>query len=169
MGQAAPQTTVVEASPLISFLNVDRFDIVETLGGAFVCTSHVRAEVVRFRQQARLNDLLAARRITEVDLDAPVWLAEFARLIDETPLGAGEASSVLYAQCHQCPLIITDRKGIREARRRGVTCLTTEDVMLRAIAQQYMTEEEADQLLAAWAVLDEFPMSRTSFRKPAGP
>jgi len=169
MGAGTPQVTVIEASPLISFLKVDRFDIVEALGGEFVCTSHVRAEVVHFRQQASLDALLAACRIAEVDLDAPVWLAEYARLFEEMPLGAGEVSSVLYAQCHRCPLIITDRKGIREARRRGVTCVTTEEVMLRAIAEQYITDDEADRLLAEWAALDEFPMTRTSFKSPADP
>ena len=37
-----PPVTVVEASPLISFLKADRFDIVESLGGEFVGASHVR-------------------------------------------------------------------------------------------------------------------------------
>lgn len=86
----------------------------------FVCTNHTRAEVVRFRQKAGLDALLAARRIIEVDLDAPSSLLEFARLIDETPLGAGEASSLLYAQQHGCIRLITTK---RASVRRGVAGL----------------------------------------------
>lgn len=164
MSSALPRVTVVEASPLISFLKAARFDIVESLGGEFVCTSQVRTEVGHFRQQAALDALLVAGRVREVDLHAPPWLFEFARLVGETPLGAGEVSSILYAQCHGCPLIITDRKGIREARRRGVPCLTTQDVMVRAIREGYLTEDEGDAILAQWAGMGEFPVAVKSFK-----
>lgn len=107
------------------------------------------------------------RGASKVHLNAPAWLSEFARLIDETPLGAGEISSLLYAECHGCSLIITDRKGIREARRRGVDCLTTQDVMVRAINQGCITQDEGNAILAQWAGMSEFPVSISSFRNGA--
>ena len=83
--------TVVEASPLISFLKVDRFDILEALYASLLCTDHVSGEVLLFRQRERLEALFAAGRIREVTLSDPAHLVEYARLTEESPLGPGEA------------------------------------------------------------------------------
>ena len=42
------QKTVVEASPLISFLKVDRFDILEAVCTSLICTKHVTDEILLF-------------------------------------------------------------------------------------------------------------------------
>jgi predicted nucleic acid-binding protein len=155
--------TVVEASPLISFLKIDRFDIIESVCPTLLCTDHVSGEVLLFRQRERLEALLAAGRIREVTISDPTHLAEYARLTEESPLGPGEASSLLYAAYHGCRLVITDKKGIREAKRRGVACITTEEVMVHAIQSGILTLIEADHLIVMWKALDEFPVTITSF------
>lgn len=153
----------MEASPLISFLKIDRFDILEAVYPSLLCTDHVSGEVLLFRQRERLDALFAAGRIREVTLSEPVLLSEYARLTEESPLGPGEASSLLYAAHHRCRLVITDKKGIREARRRGVVCITTQDVMVQAIGAGILTVPQADNLLMEWKMLDEFPVTVTSF------
>ncbi len=50
---------IIEASPLISVLKIERFDLFSILPGFPVCTEHVRADVQGDNQKARLDDLIA--------------------------------------------------------------------------------------------------------------
>lgn len=59
--------------------------------------------------------------------------------------------------------MITDKKGIREARRRGVVCITTQEVMVAAIRAGTLTIEDADALIADWKALNDFPVTVSSF------
>lgn len=164
MGEvSSPGDTVVEASPLISFLKVDRFDILEALYPTLLCTEHVSGEVVLFHQRERLLALLERGRLQEVSLTQPAHLAEFAHLTEESPLGPGEASSLLYAAHYGCRLIITDKKGIREAKKRGVVCVTTQEVMVTAIRSSVISLADADALIETWKSLNEFPVIVSSF------
>ncbi len=165
MEEDPSQQTLVEASPLISFLKVDRFDLLETVSAHLLCTTHVTEEIRLFKQQERLRRLFAEGRIKEVILSEPLHLTEFAALIDQTPLGPGEASSLLYAAYHDCSLVITDKKGIREAKHRGVVCITTQEVMVLSIQQGRLTVAEADALIIEWKAVNEFPVSCTSFQQ----
>ena len=162
-GEASAKT-VVEASPLISFLKVDRFDILESVCSNLLCTEHVTGEILLFRQQERLNKLFQEERIREVSLSDPMHLLEYAQLVEQTPLGPGEVSSVLYAAYHDCMLVITDKKGIREAKRRAVTYLTTQEVMVLAIRKGTLSLTEADALIVQWQLLNEFPVTITAFQ-----
>lgn len=160
---------VVEASPLISFLKIARFDLLEALGARLVCTAQVCEEVVWFRQRVALEALLAQGRITSVDLTHPEDLQAFAHFVEVSPLGPGEASSILFAARERGRLVITDKKGIREATRRHVPCLTTEDVVVHAIHQGLMRVEEADALISLWATHREYPVQVTSFAERGKP
>lgn len=161
--ESSPGDTVVESSPLISFLKVDRFDILEALYPALLCTEHVSGEVVLFHQRERLLALLKNERLHEVSLTEPAHLAEFAHLTEESPLGPGEASSLVYAAHYGCRLVITDKKGIREAKKRGVICTTTQEVMVTAIQRGVISLADADALIDAWKALNEFPVTVSSF------
>lgn len=165
MEEDASQQTLVEASPLISFLKVDRFDLLEAVSTNLLCTTHVTEEIRLFKQRERLGRLFAEGRIKEVILSEPLHLTEFAALIDQTPLGPGEASSLLYAAYHNCSLVITDKKGIREAKRRGVVCITTQEVMVLSIQQGRLSVSEADVLLSQWKAMNEFPVTVGSFQE----
>ena len=153
----------MEASPLISFLKVNRFDILEAVCSNLLYTDHVTGEILLFKQQERLTRLFEEERIHEVTLSNPAHLAEFAHLLEETPLGPGEASSVLYAAYYHCSLVITDKKGIREAERRDVPYLTTQQIMVHAIQREFLTLGDADSLLRKWRALNEFPVTVLSF------
>jgi predicted nucleic acid-binding protein len=58
---STPSDVVIEASPLISFLKVDRFDILEALYPSLVCTEQVIHEVVLFHQRERLIAIIEAK------------------------------------------------------------------------------------------------------------
>jgi predicted nucleic acid-binding protein len=70
---------------------------------------------------------------------------------------------MLYASDTGCKLIITDRKGIREAQRRGVSCISTQDILVSAIHQGIVSLEEADALITTWKSMNEYPVSVTTF------
>jgi len=160
---STPSDVVIEASPLISFLKVDRFDILEALYPSLVCTEQVIHEVVLFHQRERLIAIIDAKRLREVSLSNLQIIAEFALLTESSPLGPGEVSSLLYAADTGCKLIITDRKGIREAQRRGVSCISTQDILVSAIHQGIVSLEEADALITTWQAMNEYPVSVPTF------
>ena len=55
---STPTDVVIEASPLISFLKVNRFDILEALYPSLVCTEQVIHEVILFHQREQLLALI---------------------------------------------------------------------------------------------------------------
>ena len=159
------QEILVETSPLISFLKASRFDLLEILGKPLRCTAQVHEEIHYFPQRGMLEMLVAENRISVVDLEVIEDITEFDRLTKPPfPYGPGEVSSILYASRAQATLIITDNKGIREAKKRSVSIMTTQDVLLFAINQGHMTADEADDLLRLWETLNEFPVNVKSFK-----
>ena len=58
---STPTDVVIEASPLISFLKVKRFDILEAMYPSLVCTEEVIHEVILFHQREQLFALIEAR------------------------------------------------------------------------------------------------------------
>jgi predicted nucleic acid-binding protein len=161
----AHRSTLVEASPLISFLKVRRFGLVESVFPSLVVTAQVVAEVLLFPQRELLAELVNAGRVNVVELENPVELAAFADLVDRSPLGWGEASSIAVAAFRRWPLLITDRKGIREARRRGVECATTEDVLVELVQRGILDSDAVDALVEEWALVDEYPVVASALRE----
>jgi predicted nucleic acid-binding protein len=164
-GEEKKMSIVIEASPLISFLKIDRFDLLEVFPKPLVCTAHVRDEVSQFKQKDQLDALITTGRISEVDIYLPEQLAEFAHVIHNTPLGPGEVSSILFAQYTRDTLIITDHKAVKEAKRRAIPCLTTQDVVVRCITAGLLSLDEADDLIQLWHSVREGAVTVTSFRQ----
>ena len=155
---------LVETSPLISFLKVSRFDLLEQFGEPVCCTAEVIGEVLYFPQRAPLEGLLAAGKVHTVDLDHPDDLLDYVTLTTPpNPYGPGEVSSILYAARNGVDLIITDKKAIREAKKRKVTIMSTQDVILRAIDSRILSVQDADDLISFWITLNEFPVEVKSF------
>lgn len=155
---------LVETSPLISFLKVSRFDLLEQFVVPVCCTAEVVAEVLYFPQQGALEALLKAGKILSVDLQHPDDLVDFASLTTPpNPYGPGEISSILYAARSGIDLIITDKRAIREARKRKVTVMSTQDVILKAIDSGKMSIQDADDLISLWVTLNDFPVEVKSF------
>jgi predicted nucleic acid-binding protein len=157
---ATVPTFVVEASPLISFLKIDRFDLLEILDKPLVCTDFVRAEVKRPRE--RLDEILTIGRLNEIPLQDPSLLLEVETLYGRG-LGRGEASSIVFAQSKGYGLIIDDKRARKIAVSRNVTLISTTEIVVLNIQKGNITLAEADGFIEAWKDLGEFPVVVKSF------
>lgn len=159
-----PACIVVEASPLISVLKIDRFDLLEVFESKLVCVNHVREEIAYFHQDAKLAALLDAKRIFEVELGSLDDIKSYDALRTGRPsLGPGECASVIYAQSNGSLLVITDKSARGEAKKRGVQCMTTEEVVVLNIQKGLLTVAEADALIVAWRAVREGVTKAKSF------
>ncbi|RYZ61235.1 MAG: hypothetical protein EOP09_20220 [Proteobacteria bacterium] len=149
-------TVIVDASPLISCLKIDRFELLEVFGCAPTCLNHVKSELTYFGHEEQLSKLIDAGRVLEAILDTPQLLREFADLHgNRTSLGLGECAAIIYAQNRSLPLVIADKAAINEAKRRRIQCVTTEEVVVLNIQRGSLTLTEADRLLEQWRAANE--------------
>jgi predicted nucleic acid-binding protein len=151
---------LVEASPLISFLKLDRFDLLEVLEKPLACTDFVRTEIQRSRE--KLNEILTSGDLKEVPLENPHNLLEVEKMYDRG-LGRGEASSIVLAEANGYGLIMDDKWAQKVAMDRKVTLFTTADVVVHNIQSYKITLAEADEFIVQWKALGEFPISVKTF------
>jgi predicted nucleic acid-binding protein len=148
---------LVEASPLISFLKIDRFDLLEILETPLACTDFVRAEIQRPRE--KLEEILASGLLVEIPLETPQHLLDVEKLY-ERGFGRGEASSIVLAQAEGYGLVMDDKKV---AIVRNIKVITTAEVIVLNIQRSNITLNEADGFIDQWKVLGEFPVSAKTF------
>jgi predicted nucleic acid-binding protein len=151
---------LVEASPLISFLKIDRFDLLQVLETPLACTDFVRAEIQRPREE--LDKILASGLLAEIPLEIPQHLLEVENLY-ERGLGRGEASSIVLAQAEGYGLVMDDKRAQKVAKARDVKVITTAEVIVLNIQRGNITLNEADGFIEQWKVLGEFPVSAKTF------
>ncbi|MEP1079371.1 hypothetical protein NDI52_28590 [Leptolyngbya sp. PL-A3] len=153
---------LVDASPLISFLKIGRFDLLGIFNIPLACTDFVRAEVRRPRES--LENLIISQQIKEIPLVDPTHLLEVEKLRAEG-LGRGEASSIVLAQDHAYRLILDDKRARKKALKMNVTPYSTVDVIVCNIQARKLTLQEADSFIFEWKALGEFPVSCKSFQE----
>ena len=159
------QSIVVETSPLISLLKVDRVDLLSVYAKPMVCLNHVVLEITRRHQEERLEAAMSGGLLAEVALDSLDLVLAYNKLRDDRPsLGPGECASIIYASAFKLPLIVTDRGGLNEALRRKVVCITTEAVVVHNIKAGHLSVEAADELLGQWKLLGEGVTKAASFQ-----
>jgi len=151
----------VDASPLISFLKIARFDLLEIVGKPLACTDFVAAEVKRPRQA--FEEVIAQDRITEIPVTDPALLLEVEQLY-ERGLGRGEASSILLAEAHKCSLIIDDKNARKIAKKKKIPLHSTAEIIVQNIQSNVLTLDEADGFISEWLLLGEFPVSVKTFK-----
>lgn len=152
---------LVDTSPLISFLKIERFDLLGVLEGSLACTDFVQAELKRPREA--FEDVLACKKIKEIPLTDTSLLLEVERLY-EKGLGRGEASSIVLAEHQGCGLLMDDKRARKEASKRNITLYSTADIIVQNIQADSLTLVEADRFIARWRSLGEFPVSCKSFK-----
>jgi predicted nucleic acid-binding protein len=152
--------TLVEASPLISFLKIDRFDLLEVFQTPLACTDFVRAEIQRPRD--KLDAILKSGLLIEIPLATPQHLLEVEKLY-ERGLGRGEASSIVLAQAEGYGLVMDDKRAKKVATARNIKSTTTAEVIVLNIQRGNITLNEADGFIEQWNVLGEFPVSAKTF------
>ena len=151
---------LVEASPLISFLKLDRFDLLEILDKPLACTDFVRAEIQRPRE--KLGKILASGLLKEIPLENPQHLLEVEKLYARG-LGRGESSSIVLAQAEGYGLVMDDKRAQKVAKAYNVKVISTAEVVLLNIQRGNITLVEADGFIAQWKTLGEFPVSAKTF------
>jgi predicted nucleic acid-binding protein len=151
---------LVDASPLISFLKLDRFDLLEIQGKPLACTDFVRAEIQRSRE--KLDEVLASALLKEIPLENPQHLLEVEKLY-ERGLGRGEASSIVLAQAEGYGLVMDDKRAKKVAKACNVKVISTAEVVVLNIQRGKTTLIEADGFIGQWKTLGEFPVSVKTF------
>jgi predicted nucleic acid-binding protein len=150
----------VDASPLISFLKLDRFDLLEILNKPLACTDFVRAEIQRSRE--KLDELLASEMLKEIPLENPQHLLEVEKLY-ERGLGRGEASSIVLAQAAGYGLVMDDKRAKKVAKACNVKVISTAEIVVLNIQHESITLIEADGFIHQWKTLGEFPVTAKTF------
>jgi predicted nucleic acid-binding protein len=157
---STPSLILVEASPLISFLKIDRFDLLQVLETPLACTDFVQEEIQRPRE--KLEEILASGLLAEIPLDTPQHLLEVENLYDRG-LGRGEASSIVLAQAEGYGLVMDNKRAQKVATARNIKVITTAEVIVLNIQRGNISLNEADGFIEQWKVLGEFPVSVQTF------
>lgn len=160
MENILPTFILVDASPLISFLKLARFELLKVVNCPLACTDFVQAEVKRPREPFEV--LLNNGEIREIPLTDPSHLHEVEHLYDKG-LGRGEASSIILAEQHHYGLVMDDQDAREVATARGIMLYSTTEIVVWNIKAGNVTLAEADSFITTWRSLGEFFVSgRTS-------
>jgi predicted nucleic acid-binding protein len=151
---------LVEASPLISFLKLDRFDLIGILNKPLACTDFVQAEVHRPRE--KLDVILTSGLLKEIPLEEPQHLLAVEKLY-ERGLGRGEASSIVLAEAYGYGLVMDDKRAQKIAKDCNIKLVTTAEIMVLNIQSGSITLAEAEEFIDLWKTLGEFPVSVKTF------
>jgi predicted nucleic acid-binding protein len=151
---------LIEASPLISLLKIDRFDLLEIFNKPLACTDFVQAEIQRPRE--KLTENLTSGLLKEISTENPQHLLEIEKLY-ERGLGRGEASSIVLAQAQGYGLVIDDKRARKVAKARNVKIISTTEIVVLNIQRSNITLNEADEFIEQWKALGEFPVSVKTF------
>jgi predicted nucleic acid-binding protein len=151
---------LVEASPLISFLKLNRFDLLEIIEKPLACTDFVQAEIKRPRE--KLDEVLGSGLLKEIPLEDPHHLLEIEQMYNRG-LGRGEASSIVLAEANGYGLIMDDKRAKKVAIARNVNLFTTAEIVVLNIQSGRITLHEADEFIDQWKKLGEFPVSVRTF------
>lgn len=141
--ESKPQELIIiDASPLISVLKIERFDLYDVIPGPFICTEHVRGEISVPVQRERLETLLTHGKIREEQMVDPIDNLEMSRLRDTTALGRGEASAIVMAARMEASVVLDDKRARKAALRFKVKIISTADVVVANIRKGNLTVPE---------------------------
>lgn len=146
---------VMDASPLIAFLKIARCDLLAIFQFQLLCTDFVRSEITK--QKSEFDKLIVDKKLAVVSVDQIQHLQEIETLRSRG-LGRGEASSIVVAQSNSYLLLMDDKAARKIASSKGITLLSTADVIVKNIKDGVLTIEEADMLLNHWRNVGEHPV-----------
>lgn len=144
------QLTVIDASVVINFLGLGRFELLTGLPRALVITAEVNGQV-RHNREA----LDAALEANQVRMENPP-LREDAELFAQLTriLGTADASCIATAKVLGADLAADDKTFLREAEKAlsfGQMLLGTESLLAEAISTELLNIEQGDTLLGELA------------------
>ena len=153
---------IADASTLLNFLHVRRFDLMQGMGLKVRIVDAVYDEVASEREQ--LDRLVNEEAIRVLTLEGEALTGNVARLLS-LGLGQGEAFSFAAAIEFKGAIAIDDRRAIKRAQivAPDIAIITTTDIVLAGIQSNRITVVEADLLKTEWADNHRFRLKFGSF------
>ena len=154
---------IADASTLLNFLLVGRFDLVQALGCRVRIVDAVYEEVQSARKE--LDALIEQDYIRTLTLEGEAFLNRLARLINRG-LDTGEAFTVAAAIEHGGIVAMDDRRAIKKAHEEspGLHVYTSPDIVVAGIKSAHITVEAADSIKAEWSMNHRFNLKFESFK-----
>lgn len=153
---------IADASTLLNFLRVRRFDLVQGLGYRVRIVDAVYEEVQTEREL--LDELLQERTIRTLTLEGAALTESVAKFL-ALGLGNGESFSFAAAIEFKGAIAIDDMRAVKKAKAltAGVTVVTSTDVVIAGINSNRLTVGEADLLKTDWQENHRFRLKFKSF------
>jgi predicted nucleic acid-binding protein len=153
---------IADASTLLNFLRVSRFDLIQGLGYRIRVVDAVSEEIRSEREL--LDQLVETDEIRTITLEGKT-LTETVATFLSLGLGNGESFSFAAAMEFEAALAIDDLRAVKRAKSiaGGLTILTSPDIVLAGIQADRLTVHEADLLKADWAENHRFRLKFDSF------
>lgn len=153
---------IADASTLLNFLRVRRFDLMQGLGYRIRIVDAVFEEIQSEREH--LEELVNDGRIKTLTLEGKAITDTVATLLG-LGLGSGESFSFAAAIEFEGAVAIDDRRAVKRVQtvRPNLKILTTQDIVVSGIRSKIISLEEADLLKADWAENHRFRLKCDSF------
>lgn len=153
---------IADASTLLNFLRVRRFDLMQGLGYRIRIVDAVFEEIQSEREL--LEELVNEGHIKKLTLEGKAITDTLAKLL-RLGLGSGESFSFAAAIEFEGAVAIDDRRAVKRVRtvNPNLNILTTPDIVVAGIRSQIISLEEADRLKADWAENHRFRLKFETF------
>jgi len=153
---------IADASTLLNFLRVRRFDLVHGLGYRVRIVDAVYEEVQTEREQ--LDRIVEEGHIKTITLEGTAITDSVAKFL-ALGLGNGESFSFAAAVEFEAAIAIDDIRAVKKAKgiAGGLTVVTSTDIVVAGIRASRLTLQEADLLKADWANNHRFRLKFNSF------
>lgn len=153
---------IADASTLLNFLRVRRFDLMQGLGYRIRIVDAVFEEIQSEREH--LEALVNDGQIKTLTLEGKAITDTVATLLG-LGLGSGESFSFAAAIEFEGAVAIDDRRAVKRVKSvsPNLKILTTPDIVVAGIHSQIISLEEADHLMADWAKNHRFRLKFETF------
>jgi predicted nucleic acid-binding protein len=153
---------IADASTLLNFLRVRRFDLMQGLGYRIRIVDAVFEEIQSEREH--LEQLVNDGHIKTLTLEGKAITDTVATLL-RLGLGSGESFSFAAAIEFEGAVAIDDRRAVKRVQtvRPNLKIFTTPDIVVAGIHSQIISLEDADLLKADWAENHRFRLKLETF------
>ncbi len=154
---------IADASTLLNFLFVGRFDLIQALGYRVRIVDAVYEEIQSARKE--LDELIEQDEIRKLSFEGDAYMNRLASLINRG-LDTGEAFTVAAAIERGGIVAMDDRRAIKKSREEspGLIVLTSPDIIVAGIKGAHLTVEAADSIKAEWSLKHRFNLKFPSFK-----
>ncbi len=155
---------IVDASTLVNFLFVGRFDLVRDLGHQVRIVDAVYEEIQAERKE--LDELIEQDHLRTMTLEGDAFLNRLTSLINRG-LDTGEAFTVAAAIERGAIVAMDDRRAIKKSREESpdLAVVTSTDIIVAGIKSARISVEAADGIKAEWSLKHRFNLKFQSFQE----